>query len=730
MSKEPEYNEEKRSAEDKALDRFADMLIEKIKSISEDWKKPWFTEGALTWPKNLDGRDYNGMNALMLMMHCEKEGFKVPVFMTFDRVAGLNFKGGRKTGSTQAVGKDGQPLPQVSVNKGAKSFPVFLTTFTVVNPDTHEKIKYDDYKKLPEEEKAQYKVFPKLNVYNVFNVDQTNIAETRPELYQKLVKDNAQVLPEGVNGEGESFSFPVMDEMISKNLWLCPITPKYGDDAYYSISRDQIVTPEKKQFKDGMSFYTTAFHEMVHSTGAKGRLDRLSPDAGFGSKQYSVEELIAELGAALLAKRFGMTKNIKEDSAAYLKSWLDNLKESPEFIKLVLTDVKKATAMIITEMEKVERAIEEGRIQEHDNVRDSVETSVQEGKEDVAAQTLPSHEQETNYAIFSAGVGRYVRYISNPLVSFGEKEDALLFPDRETARAAARECKYYMPGERFTLREMKPEQKQVDGQTQAKPDSQAPLMELGTYDIPQWALNYMVNGDAEGLKDEEIVLVDQFVEEHFPNGYLMQIDWNDTNEFNRFPAFGPRNEQALTRHGESPYLATSTVSVEFRDPLKREMKQPQVSPDELGVITHPNKEVWQVTLVGAFDSSEIHWLKDRARHMNGIPSSEDGKYYFLKESDAIRFNHSPGAFRSMVEPDSKDDRERMTDMVVELRGESRQPWLSGKVDGMPVLAKQLTPQEFSDYISNKVSVEDLGAIHFKDYLAQNPEETENYVRSR
>ena len=51
------------SSEDKALDLFAEMLIEKIESIRGDWRKPWFTEGTLQWPRNLSGREYNGMNA-------------------------------------------------------------------------------------------------------------------------------------------------------------------------------------------------------------------------------------------------------------------------------------------------------------------------------------------------------------------------------------------------------------------------------------------------------------------------------------------------------------------------------------------------------------------------------------------------------------------------------------------------------------------------------------------
>lgn len=62
------------SAQERALNLFADMMIEKIESIMTDWSKPWFTEGIASWPKNLSGRCYNGMNSLMLLMHCEKQG--------------------------------------------------------------------------------------------------------------------------------------------------------------------------------------------------------------------------------------------------------------------------------------------------------------------------------------------------------------------------------------------------------------------------------------------------------------------------------------------------------------------------------------------------------------------------------------------------------------------------------------------------------------------------------
>ena len=76
MAYRKNYNSDGKSAEDRTLDKFAELLIEKLETIQADWKKPWFTEGVSTsLPKNLSGREYNGMNSMMLMLHAEKEGY-------------------------------------------------------------------------------------------------------------------------------------------------------------------------------------------------------------------------------------------------------------------------------------------------------------------------------------------------------------------------------------------------------------------------------------------------------------------------------------------------------------------------------------------------------------------------------------------------------------------------------------------------------------------------------
>lgn len=349
------YNSDGPSAEERALERFTELMIKKISSIKGDWKKPWFTENFMAWPKNLSGREYNGMNALMLMLLCEENSYKLPVFCTFQRVSGLNYSTDRQGNHKPLTDANGERLPQVSVLKGEKSFPVFITTFTVVDKETKEKIKMEDYRKLSPEEQKKYSVYPKLNVHNVFNVAQTNLREARPELYEKLCERNNLKRPASL--DDEKMAFAPLDEMIEKKLWVCPISLEHQDSAYYSIAKDAIVLPEKSQFINGESFYGTLLHEMTHSTGAEGRLDRIKP-AAFGSQEYAREELVAELGSALVASQYGITKTIKEDSAQYLGSWLDVLKESPEFLKTTLFDVKKASSMIAQRIDAVAEKIE------------------------------------------------------------------------------------------------------------------------------------------------------------------------------------------------------------------------------------------------------------------------------------------------------------------------------------------------------------------------------------
>ena len=356
MAADKKYHSDGPSAADRALERFTELMIEKIQTFQGDWKKPWFMPGAAIPPQNLSGRHYNGGNSLMLMLQAEKMGYDIPVWGTFDRITNLNYIKDKNGNVFQARDKNGNKLPMVAVNKGEKSFPVFLTTFTVVNPQTKERIPYDDYRNLSKEEQAKYKVYPKLQVFNVFNVaGQTNIAETRPELYEKL----KQLAAGQIVHQGDLKSDPAIDRMIDDNLFFCPINQVKGDKAYYSLARDEIVIPTREQFIDGEAFATNTLHECAHATGAASRLNRTMGHA-FGSEEYAKEELTAELSAALIASQHGLTKHVKNDSAAYLKSWLGSLQQGPDFLKTVLSEVKRCTGMINQRLDAIQLELDKG----------------------------------------------------------------------------------------------------------------------------------------------------------------------------------------------------------------------------------------------------------------------------------------------------------------------------------------------------------------------------------
>ena len=362
--------------EDKAFDLYAEMLIKKIESAAKtEWKKPWFTEGQLAWPKALYGKKYHGMNALMLTFHCEKEGYRIPVFATRDRIFSMNFQNDANGQRVPAVDKDGNKLPFLHIIKGEHSFPVFLSQVNVVNKETKEKIKWSDYVKLSPEQQKDYNVYYNRRVHYVFNVDQTNMKEARPELYQKLMDEN---VPKKFEIEGPVFSFKPLDIMVTENMWICDIKPTYGDNAYYSPREDKIVIPTKEQFVESgkpETYYGTMLHEMIHSTGAAHQLDRLKPSTDRDA--YAREELVAELGSAITCQRYGFGKWIKDDTIPYVQSWLGALHEKPDFIRTVLKDIKMATSVVDVRIDAIREVFLGEKEDDKIDAREDVESTLE-----------------------------------------------------------------------------------------------------------------------------------------------------------------------------------------------------------------------------------------------------------------------------------------------------------------------------------------------------------------
>ena len=126
------------------------------------------------------------------------------------------------------------------------------------------------------------------------------------------------------------------------------IRHKRGDRAFYRPVTDVVVLPEMAQFHSTAEYYSTAFHELIHSTGHSTRLNRLDSTVFFGSEAYSKEELIAEIGAAALLNHVGLeTFGSFRNSAAYIQSWLKVLQNDKRMIVSAAGKAEKAVQMIL-----------------------------------------------------------------------------------------------------------------------------------------------------------------------------------------------------------------------------------------------------------------------------------------------------------------------------------------------------------------------------------------------
>jgi antirestriction protein ArdC len=117
-----------------------------------------------------------------------------------------------------------------------------------------------------------------------------------------------------------------------------------SDRAWYSAGRDVVGMPSIGLFRSSEEFYSTLFHELTHSTGHKSRVGREGFESiqSFGSESYSREELVAEVGAAMLCGVTGIQNRTIENSAAYLRTWIDRLKSDARLIVGAASAAQKA----------------------------------------------------------------------------------------------------------------------------------------------------------------------------------------------------------------------------------------------------------------------------------------------------------------------------------------------------------------------------------------------------
>ena len=269
------------------------IIIEQLENNIVPWEKPWqgTIEGAFN---RVSKKPYSILNQMLLKYDGEYASFKQ-----------WKDLGGH-------------------IRKGEKSeMVVFWKMYPI-------KEKQDDGTEI-------IKTIPLLKYINVFHISQVDGVEP---LKQKVTHDIEPI------DKAEKI---LNDYWNRENITIEHVK---GDKAFYSPMFDKIQLPLFEQFKQSEEYYSTAFHESVHSTMKTSRCNRQEDRKGkvvsFGSEEYSKEELVAEVGSAQLMNIVGIetTKSFR-NSTAYIQSWLKVLRNDNKFIVSASSKAEKAVNYIL-----------------------------------------------------------------------------------------------------------------------------------------------------------------------------------------------------------------------------------------------------------------------------------------------------------------------------------------------------------------------------------------------
>jgi antirestriction protein ArdC len=266
-----------------------DRILEQLDKGIIPWKKTWVGSPPINY---VTRKPYQGINRLLLSQNCGGE------YLTFNQCKEL---GG-------------------FVKKGEKGHMIVF-------------YKLLEKEKLVGDEKTQH--IPFLKYSTVFHISQCTGIESRLDDNRnsdiKPMHSGQNIIAHYIAQSGVNYM------------------EKEGNDrAFYSPADDKIVMPSMPQFDSTNSYYSTAMHECVHSTGHKTRFDRLKDVAAFGSEAYSKEELIAEIGACFLMNEAGIdVAETFTNTIAYIQGWISKLKNDPKIIVTASSAAQKAADYIL-----------------------------------------------------------------------------------------------------------------------------------------------------------------------------------------------------------------------------------------------------------------------------------------------------------------------------------------------------------------------------------------------
>lgn len=256
-----------------------DSIIAAIESGNvAPWSRPWVTGKGSGLALRHEGTPYRGVNQFLLGFYIGIHGYTSPYWMTY----------------AQAKTYGGQ------VRKGSKAQTSILwKPFDVTRDDG------------TVEQRFMMRANPVFNACQIDGLPDRFFPAADPDL--------------AINKDSRDPDVDAWFDSLGMDL------RHGGDSAHYAMLTDSVHMPAFERFRDALAYYSTLAHESVHWAGGTPRLAELEP-AAFGSVNYAKEELVAELGSAMINAALGLASEPRPDHAAYIKSWLAAMKSDKKYI--------------------------------------------------------------------------------------------------------------------------------------------------------------------------------------------------------------------------------------------------------------------------------------------------------------------------------------------------------------------------------------------------------------
>lgn len=286
-----------------------DRIVAQLEQGLIPWRKPWTgvgleDGGAINY---VTRKPYSMLNQMLLGREGE--------YLTFNQIKerGGNIKKGSKAGIVVFFSNRKYTKQQVTNENGETE------TQTVI----------------------QEYLAPILKYYNVFHIDDCEGIESKIKVDEK---------PESKLSPIESAE-KVINDYVAREESLTFYNNKPSDKAYYSPGSDSVHVPMLSQYEIAEEYYSTTFHELTHSTMTEKRCNRKQEKlAAFGSEDYSREELVAEIGSAMLCRAVSIDcDKAFKNSVAYIQGWLKRLKNDNKMIVWASSRAEKAAKFILGE---------------------------------------------------------------------------------------------------------------------------------------------------------------------------------------------------------------------------------------------------------------------------------------------------------------------------------------------------------------------------------------------